>query len=108
VIHTIAMGDPTAIGEEKFDEETLKTIAATTKGQYFKAGDRQELEGVYTELDRITARKIESVSHRPITDLFHWPMAAVLVLSVGYHFVMVFKGQGMFQSREQIARTNEG
>jgi len=99
VIHTIAMGDPTAIGEEKFDEETLKTIATTTKGQYFRAGDRQELEGIYTELDRITPRKIESVSHRPIMDLFHWPLAAVLVLNLGYHFVMVFNGKGMFQSR---------
>jgi len=108
VIHTIAMGDPTAIGEEKFDEEMLKTIATTTKGQYFRAGDRQELEGVYTELDRITARKIESVSHRPVTDLFHWPMAAVLVLSLGYHLVMVFKGQGMFQSRKQMAGINQG
>jgi Ca-activated chloride channel family protein len=107
VIHTIAMGDPTTTGEESFDEETLKTVATTTGGRYFRANDRMELEGVYGELDRITARKVETVSHRPVTDLFHWPLAAALVLSLGYHLVMAIKGRRMFPSRNQITVTTE-
>ena len=106
-IHTIAMGDPTTTGEEKFDEETLKTIAAATKGQYFQANNRQELEGVYAELDRITARKVESVSHRPVTDLFHWPLAAALILSLGYHLFQSVKKRRLFASNDQGAAIPE-
>jgi len=101
VIHTIAMGDPTTTGEEKFDEETLKTIATITKGKYFRANNRQELEGIYTDLDRIIPRKVETVSYRPVTDLFHWPLSAALVLSLGYHFVMVLRGRRALWSRTQ-------
>ena len=101
VIHTIAMGDPTTTGEEKFDEETLKAIAAATKGQYFRASNRQELEGVYAELDRITARKVESVSHRPVTDLFHWPLAAALIISLGFYFFKSVKRRRSFESNDQ-------
>jgi Ca-activated chloride channel family protein len=31
-IYTVAVGDPPAAGEEKLDEETLKTVATTTGG----------------------------------------------------------------------------
>jgi len=88
VINTIAMGDPTTTGEEKFDDETLKSVASITGGKYFQAGNRQELEGVYAELDRITARKVETISHRPVTDLFHWPLGLAFLLSLGYHSFM--------------------
>jgi len=82
VIHTVAVGDPTSVGEEKFDEETLQQIAALTQGRYFRAGNRQELDGVYAELDRLTPRQVESVRHQPVTDLFHWPLAAGLMVSL--------------------------
>lgn len=82
VIHTIAMGDPTTTGEDAFDEETLQAVAEATGGQYFRADDRQELAGVYDELDRLTPRQVESISHRPVTDLFHWPLAIGLLASL--------------------------
>lgn len=82
LIHTIAMGDPTTAGEEKFDEETLKAVASTTGGRYFRAVDRDALLGVYDEIDRITAREVESISHRPVTPLHHWPLGLALLLSV--------------------------
>ena len=87
VIHTIAMGDPASTGEEKFDEETLKNIAEITKGEYFRANDRKELEGVYGELDRLTPHQVETISHRPVTDLFYWPLAAGLVVIMGFCLV---------------------
>ena len=43
VIHTIGVGDPTAAGEEKFDEQTLKDVASKTGGRYFYAGNRVAL-----------------------------------------------------------------
>jgi Ca-activated chloride channel family protein len=35
VIHTVAMGDPTTVGEDKLDDEALRAVAQTTGGQYF-------------------------------------------------------------------------
>jgi len=85
VIHVVGVGDPTATGEEKLDEEALNTVASTTGGRYFHAADRDELQEIYLELDRIDVREIESESYRPRTDLFHWPLAAFMILWLLFH-----------------------
>ncbi len=79
-IHTVAIGDPTTAGEEKLDEETLQAVAKTAGGSYFFAGDREQLEGIYQELDNIETRDIQTVSHRPRLDLFFWPVLFALLL----------------------------
>ena len=89
VIYTVAVGDPTAAGEEKLDEDALKDMAAATGGQYFYAGDREQLEGIYTKLDRLEGRQVETVSHRPRLDLFHWPLSAALILSLAFYFLQL-------------------
>jgi Ca-activated chloride channel family protein len=85
VIHVVGVGDPTATGEEKLDEETLEDVAATTGGRYFHAADRDQLQEIYTELDKIDSREVESESYRPRTDLFQWPIAAFALLTLLYH-----------------------
>lgn len=82
-IHTVAIGDPTTVGEEKLDVDTLRAVAQTSGGSYFFAADRQQLAGIYDELDRIETRQVKVVSHRPRRDLFYWPLLAALLLSVG-------------------------
>ena len=52
-IHTVAIGDPTTMGEEKLDADTLRAVAQTSGGSYFFAADRQQLAGIYDELDQI-------------------------------------------------------
>jgi Ca-activated chloride channel family protein len=81
VIHTVAVGDPKAAGEDKLDEEALKRVAATTGGTYSHAGDRAELEAIYRRLDELPTREAQTITHRPRRDLFHWPLAAGLLLS---------------------------
>jgi Ca-activated chloride channel homolog len=81
-IHTVAIGDPTTVGEEKLDVETLRAVAQSSGGSYFFAGDRQELAGIYAELDKIETRQVKVISHRPRNDLFYWPLLAALVLSL--------------------------
>lgn len=81
-VHAVAMGDPTTLGEEKLDEQTLKDVAEEAGGSYFFAADREALEGIYDELDRIETRQVEVQSHRPRSDLFHWPLLAALALSL--------------------------
>jgi Ca-activated chloride channel family protein len=85
VIHTIGVGDPTSAGEEALDEVVLKAVARTTGGRYFHAADRDELESIYATLDRLAPRKVETLSHQPRRDLFHWPLAAALLLTLLYH-----------------------
>ena len=84
-IHVIGVGDPAAVGEEKLDEEALRTVATTTGGRYFHAADRDELQEIYAELDRIGTREVETATYRPRRDLFHWPLAVFLVLSLLVH-----------------------
>ena len=79
-IHTVAIGDPTTVGEEKLDEAALRSVAQSSGGSYFFAGDRTQLEGIYAELDKIETRQVKVISHRPRSDLFHWPLLAALIL----------------------------
>lgn len=84
-IHAVAIGDATAVGEDALDTETLRDVAESTGGRMFLGADRAELEAIYEELDRIETRSTESLSHRPKDDLFQWPLAAALLLSMLYH-----------------------
>lgn len=81
-IHTVAMGDPTTVGEEKLDVETLRGVTQSSGGSYFFAGDRNQLASIYTELDKIETRQVKVISHRPRNELFYWPLLAALVLSL--------------------------
>lgn len=100
-IHTVAIGDPTTVGEEKLDVEALRAVAEGSGGSYFFAGDRQQLAGIYTELDKIETRKVKVISHRPRNDLFYWPLLAALVLwLVEIAFVV------MRQSRATVAHSS--
>ena len=90
VIHVVGVGDPTATGEEILDEEALKAVATNTSGAYFHASDREQLATIYTEIDKMGTREVESESYRPRRDLFHWPLAAFLLLSVGFQALSLF------------------
>ncbi|MEZ5898908.1 MAG: VWA domain-containing protein [Hyphomicrobiaceae bacterium] len=82
VIHTVAVGDPSAVGEEKLDEAALKDVASVTGGGYYHALDRKELAGIYTKLDEIETRKVETVSFQPRVELYWIPLAALLLLTL--------------------------
>lgn len=87
VIHTIGVGDPEAVGEEMLDEEALKQVAQESGGEYFRAEDREGLRSVYAQLDRMDTREVETVAHRPRSDLFAWLLAAALIVSIVYHAI---------------------
>jgi Ca-activated chloride channel family protein len=85
ILHTVAVGDPAAADEEKLDEETLKAVAATTGGRYSHASDRAALAEIYAQLDALRTRAVQTVSHRPRRELFHWPLGVGLLLSLTCH-----------------------
>jgi Ca-activated chloride channel family protein len=84
VIHTVAVGDPTAVGEDALDEATLKAVASSTGGLYSHAGNGQQLQAIYDQLDQLEAQKIQTVSHRPRRDVYFRPLAAGLLVSMLY------------------------
>ena len=51
---------------------------------YFHADDRQELEEIYAYLDEINPRQVETQSYRPLKELYTWPLAAGMLLSLFY------------------------
>jgi Ca-activated chloride channel family protein len=81
-IHTVAMGDPEAAGEQALDEDTLEQVATSTGGQFFHANDRDELESIYEALDGLNPRKVETRSYRPQSEMYHWPLAVAVLLSL--------------------------
>lgn len=92
-IHTIGIGGrPRAVRgllgmrlvnpAAELDEEGLQFIADTTGGRYFRASDRQELEGIYQKLDELEPVTQGSRTVRPVDELYPWPLAVVFVLSM--------------------------
>ena len=82
VIHTVAVGDPAAAGEEKLDEAALKDVASITGGGFYRALDRDQLADIYTRLDKVEARKVDTVSFQPRVELYWLPLAALTLLSL--------------------------
>ena len=66
---------------QDLDEETLREIAAQTGGQYFRARNTVELEQIYRLLDELEPVEVESLSFRPTSALFYWPLGLAVVLA---------------------------
>ncbi len=64
------------------DEKSLKYIAETTGGGYFRARDSAALERIYGQIDRLEPTITETETFRPVRPLFHYPLAGAIVLSL--------------------------
>jgi Ca-activated chloride channel family protein len=63
------------------DEETLTAIAEQTGGRYFRARDTQEFAQIYQVIDALEPAESDERGFRPVTELFHWPLGAAVVLA---------------------------
>ena len=63
------------------DEKTLKAIAETTGGRYFRARDTEELEQIYALLDELEPLGQDQQNLRPVNALYYWPLAMALALA---------------------------
>ena len=63
-----------------FNEQALKDIAATTKGQYFAATDTSSLKKTFNEIDQMEKTKIEVEKTSDYRDLYQWFLVAGFVL----------------------------
>ena len=67
------------------DEETLKQIANTTGGSYFRATDTQSLKQIYTEIDRFEKTKFEVINtiiHKELVGYFLIPTMLLLGIEI--------------------------
>lgn len=99
-IHTIAMGDPTSVGEDKLDTDALQEISEITKGQFFMGMNREELNTIYRRLDELEPLEFETLSYRPRQQLFVYPIGIFAVIYVLYHLLMA--GRSLFQRKEKM------
>jgi Ca-activated chloride channel family protein len=90
VIHTVAVGDPRAAGEDALDVDTLKNVASTTGGIFSHATDRKQLDEIYRKLDELETRKAQTISHRPRRDVYWWPVAIAVSASLLQQVVQLF------------------
>jgi Ca-activated chloride channel family protein len=100
-IHTVAIGDPAAVGEQALDEATLRAVAEVTGGGFYRADDRAEMAAIYAELDALNPRQVETVSFRPRRDLFAWPLGIAMV------GVLIALGIGTLRTSSRPASTRE-
>lgn len=73
------------------DEDTLRYIAETTGGLYFRARDLADLAAIYQRLDELEPAAEEEQYIRPVREWFYWPLAVALLLAGGLFF---WRGEG--------------
>ena len=68
------------------DEDTLKKIATTTSGRYFRATDTKSLREIYEEIDRTEKTPFEAPQFLDFRELYAWlawPALGLLLVEVG-------------------------
>ena len=67
--------------DSEFDEETLRNIASTTGGEYFRATDNSSLKRIYEQIDQLEKTKLRVREFSKRTENFApWLIAALLCL----------------------------
>ena len=80
--------------EVDVDEDTLRRIADTTGGQYFRATDRESLESIYAEIDTLEKTEIEMKQYTRYGELFARPLglaSLILLIEAGLSFTVLRK-----------------
>ena len=60
----------TVMMKVEIDEKTLRAIAETTGGQYFRATDKSKLKAIYDEINQLEKSKVEITEHTSYHELF--------------------------------------
>lgn len=67
------------------DEDTLKQIAATTGGKYFRATNTKALEDIYKQIDQMEKTEVKVKEYMEYNELFAWfliPGLALLLFEI--------------------------
>ena len=69
-------------GNNDLDEDTLKSIAHITNGEFFRATDADALQNVYAHIDKLEPSAGREQWYRPHNEWFTWPLALALLLGI--------------------------
>ena len=84
-IYSIAIGDPTTVGEDALDMETIERVSEIASGRSFQALDREAMRQAYITIGELEPELYESISFRPKQSM-HWvPLLLVTLLYLLYH-----------------------
>jgi len=65
--------------KEDLDEATLKTIAETTEGMYFRATSAEALKEIYKQIDKLEKTEIKGIEYTEYTDHYLWLLLLALI-----------------------------
>jgi Ca-activated chloride channel family protein len=69
--------------ETHIDEATLREIADTTGGRYFRADDPESLANIFATIDKLEKTEVEVQHYHRYGELFPWAAGAALALLLG-------------------------
>ncbi|QBY06026.1 VWA domain-containing protein [Thalassotalea sp. HSM 43] len=90
-IYAIAIGDPSAVGEEKVDMDVINNVADITGGKSYQALNRAELEQVYQQIDELEPQLFDSLSYRPRRSVHFYPIALLAIVYLLSLSVVAFR-----------------
>ncbi len=79
------------------EEALLEEIASATGGRYFRARGEDDLEDVYRLIDELEPVPGADLDARRVAELFHWPLALVVLVVLGWMIANL--GTGRWPSR---------
>jgi Ca-activated chloride channel family protein len=97
-IYTIGVGNPDAAGENRVDLETLRTVAATTGGAFFRAENGEDLERIYADIERLAPVKLQTETWRPKLPLHQWPLGAAVLLGLATWLLLLVRSAAARQA----------
>ncbi len=106
-IYTIAIGDPSAVGEEKVDLKVLQEMADITQGKSFQALNSDELLQVYAEIDKLEPQQFDSLSFRPRVSVHHYPIILFVSIYLFALFIVNIRIRLLLNKQKRSVVNNE-
>jgi len=80
-LYTIGIGAGSTFNRSRdLDEGLLIRMAQQTGGDYFRARNLEELNGIYDTIDQLEPIEQDGQTYRPVTDLYPWPAGLAIAL----------------------------
>jgi len=97
---SLLFGTTTFNPSAELDEETLKTVAKLTGGQYFRARSTEELAQIYDLLDQLEPVEDKPEIYRPVQELYYWALLSSFLILLLPLIINLLKGLVLSATRK--------
>ena len=77
-IYSLAVGDPSTLGEDSLDIRTLTEISKLTAGGYFRANSELDLKKAYDDINKFEASKLRVSRFIPKKEMYFTSLSYLL------------------------------